>query len=82
MTNMNLENGMKKLRRKDLLDEALELALEAYKMYGPSDTITAADLLRLMDQLEYVRTPDMTVEEWNAIRRWYLKRALGGKDDE
>lgn len=81
MTNMNLENGMKKLRRKDLLDEALEMARGAYEMYGPSDTITVGDLLRLADLFEYVKTPDMTREEWNAIRMSYTKKALGGDVD-
>lgn len=82
MENYNLKNGLAKMKRTDLADGALTWARQAYLKNGPTDSITVTNLIRLTDMLYEVRTPDMTAEEWNAVRRYYVKRALGGDVDE
>ena len=81
MTNKNLENGLTKMKKTDLVNGALTWARQAYIMHGATDSVTVANLIRLIDMLYEARTSDMTDEEWNAIRRYYVKKALGGEDD-
>lgn len=82
MENYNLKNGLAKMKRTDLANGALTWARQAYLKNGPTDSITVTNLIRLIDMLYEVRTPDMTAEEWNAVRRYYVKKALGGDVDE
>lgn len=79
--NTNLKNGLAKMKRTDLVTGALTWARQAYIKYGTTNPVTVTNLIRLTDMLYEVRTPDMTAEEWNAVRRYYVKRALGGEFD-
>jgi len=81
MTNKNLENGLTKMKKTDLVNGALTWARQAYIMHGATDSVTVTNLIRLVDMLYEVKTSDMTDEEWNAVRRYYVKKALGGEDD-
>lgn len=81
MTNKNLENGLTKMKKTDLVNGALTWVRQAYIMHGATDSVTVTNLIRLVDMLNEVRTPDMTAEEWNAVRRYYVKKALGGEVD-
>jgi len=81
MTNKNLKNGLAKMKRTDLVNGALTWARQAYIMHGATDSVTVTNLIRLVDMLYEVKTSDMTDEEWNAVRRYYVKKALGGEDD-
>ena len=81
MTNKNLKNGLTKMKKTDLVNGALTWARQAYIMHGATDSVTVTNLIRLVDMLYEVKTSDMTDEEWNAVRRYYVKKALGGEVD-